>query len=117
MVSRGPQRPQTASERRAAQRQLAKELQQGTYKPSSVGERERLVREINAYKKMVWGDRPRYNAKGANASTRRDIETGKPRSIAELRKMVRYTRSVSGVIEIPLDEDDEEIYEILRLYR
>lgn len=120
-----PKRPVSANEaaknRRAAQRRLAKEIHSDTYKPSRVGERERLVREINAFKKMVWGDSPKYNSKGANNATRRDVETEKPRSVAELRKMARYAASVLGVTDIDFYEPDEdspdyETYESLKLY-
>jgi hypothetical protein len=79
-----------AQQRRAAQRRLAKEVHEGTYKPSKIGqasERERLVREVQALKREAFEGTGRFNAKRSEAAVRRDVKTGKSRSVHDLQVM------------------------------
>ena len=45
------------------------------------------------------------------------VWTGKPRSLTELRKMAKRARMIANADITYMDEDDEDIYEALRLYR
>lgn len=74
---------QTPSERRAAQRRLAREIKSGTYKPTIVSEKYRLQQSVNKLKKEVFGSSPRYNDRGAAKSTARA-------SMKNLRKAKEY---------------------------
>ena len=102
---RSTSNPTPAQSRKAAQRRLAKEIREGTFQPSNIGKKAReapsvranLVRQIQEHKERQFGNKPKYNAKRSNDAISIDPNTGKARSIKELKNILDY-----------LEEQDEE---------
>lgn len=102
--------PTPAQSRKAAQRKLAKEIREGTFQPSSIGKKARetpakranLVRQIQEHKERQFGSRTDYNTKRSNDAISIDPNTGKPRSIKELRQILEYLEGQ--------DENEEEYF-------
>jgi hypothetical protein len=102
IVRKPPKPPLTPSQkRRQAQRQLAKDLRAGkpilptkiTSRAKSVSSENRnLVNQIQAIKQRAFGDRPKWNAKQSRRAIIADDKTGRARSNAELRKILRTAR-------------------------
>jgi uncharacterized coiled-coil DUF342 family protein len=102
---------QSASERRSAQRKIARELKEGTFKPSPIGskarekakdyrkEKSELIKEIREYKNRLYGHTPRFNQRRSDKNVRINPRTGKDRTIEELR-------TIWGILE-QIDEDNE----------
>jgi hypothetical protein len=88
---------QTPAERRLAQRRLAKEIREGTYKPSAAGAQARkaanriahdaLVETAVEQKRAIYGHSERWNEREARRWIR-VAEDGSPRSPASLRKII-----------------------------
>jgi hypothetical protein len=120
---------QTASERRAAQRQLAKEIKSGTYKPSKIGakardaakdyraEKTQIVNMIREYKNREYGSHPRFNQKRSDKSARVNPQTGKDWTIGELREIRRDINiaiaeqlDYAGLHDLDHDYDDSPFF-------
>lgn len=117
MVGRIPRStPSPAQSRRRAQRRIAKELREGTFKPSSVGKQAReapalrkdVVNRIQAIKARMFGDRPKYSEKGSRRAIERD-KNGKLRSLKDLKRILE-------VLEEQESEEYQENYDDLESY-
>jgi len=87
---------QTASERRKAQRQIARKLKTGerilpreiTSKAKKVaGRRKDLLNQIDKFKTDHYGNRPKWSAKSAKYSTRINPDTGERWTLDELEEI------------------------------
>jgi hypothetical protein len=87
----------TSAERRAAQRRLAKQIHERTYKPSNIGAKarqaaksraEELIDKIQALKKKHFGQRPKWNAARSRMYVKVDPATGNPRPVRDLKQIL-----------------------------
>ena len=87
----------TASERRSAQRQTARQVHEGTYKPSAIGKKAReaaskripvLIDQIQALKKKHFGDRIKWNKDRSRKNVQVDPATGNHRKLKELKDIL-----------------------------
>ena len=81
----------TSSERRAAQRRLARQIHTGTYKPSATGKKARevansqqIINDIQTLKHQLFGNSPNWKATSSRRHIAVNAATGKIRSKSEL---------------------------------
>lgn len=82
--------------RRAAQRRLAKEIKEGTYKPSKIGqkarqvvsERKQLIAEIKAIKDIRYSGQESFDQARSDKHIDKDLD-GKNRSVKDLKKILQ----------------------------
>jgi hypothetical protein len=103
--------------RRKAQRTLAKQIKEGTYKPSSIGApsrkvsgaRTKLINAIYAEKKKQFGDRPKWNAKRARASIIKNDKTGKTINTETLQRVLDKLQDTKKQIDEDYYDDAADI--------
>ena len=103
---------QTAQQRRAAQRRLAKNLREHkpilppeiTKKAKAVaGKRKDLLNQIDAFKERKYSGRGKWDEKGSRASTRINGNTGKLWTVTELEEI---WEGIQGTSQIQADNYD-----------
>jgi hypothetical protein len=107
---------QTAAQRTAAQRKIARELKAGTFKPSPIGskareqakiyraEKSELIKTIREYKDSIYGSKSTYNKKRSDKNVRVNPRTGKDRKIEELRIIASVLEGITD------DQGRDEFY-------
>lgn len=91
------------SERRAAQRQLAREIRTGTFQPSAAGARARsaaanarIVSDIVAMKTRVEGGGDKATQDKYREVVARDAETGKQHTREQLEQIREFYRNIGS---------------------
>jgi hypothetical protein len=84
-----------SAQHRAAQRRIAREIREGTYRPTGVGKQARevasnqpIIREIQEYKNRIYGHQPKFNQRRSDLSAASNPKTGKPWSREQLEKIL-----------------------------
>lgn len=118
---------QTPAERRKAQRKLAKQVKEGTYEPSRIGEKARekareyrqaktaFISYIRAYKDQEYGYREKFSQQRSDQVVRFDPGTGKERKIEQLRRIADHVEQLAEDeldfwMEVDLDTDYESAF-------
>ena len=94
---RNTSNPTPAQSRKAAQRKLAKEIREGTFKPSNIGkkargiasERRNIIDKVRAYKNGQYSSRPKFNQGRSDKVVPEDPDDLENRPISELRILSR----------------------------
>jgi hypothetical protein len=104
---------QSASERRAAQRRLAKEIHSGTYVPSKIGAKARgdARKQLRELIYDLYGDKPRYSEKGV-AKTVKNLPDKRIKHLVHTAKLIKKQKldwwQGRDLIETMFPEDEHE---------
>ena len=124
----------TSAQRRAAQRKLAKEIHEGTYKPSSIGKKAReivgasqLINEIQILKAQLFMRSPNWNPTSSKRHIAVNARTGKPRTVKELKDIKERMEEKIDNLDFNMDntfyrwhyvfEDLEPDYQMAGFYK